>query len=217
MPKVEINSVSKQNPHSLSEYRENVLEVAIGRQIRIYRKQMEITVSDLSKMTGLSTGMLSKIENGNTSPSLSTLQTLSNALSIPMTAFFKQFEQKRECIHTKANEGVEVEGEGTRAGHQYNLLGHLGSNDSGVIVEPYLIELTSETDTFKTFQHGGLETIYMLAGEITYRHGDGEYKLQPGDTLFFDANTPHGPETLDKLTARFINYLLSARQITNNK
>jgi transcriptional regulator with XRE-family HTH domain len=207
MPKVEINSVSQQNPHSLSEYRENVLEVAIGRQIRIYRKQMEITVSDLSKMTGLSTGMLSKIENGNTSPSLSTLQTLSNALSIPMTAFFKQFEQKRECIHTKANEGVEVEGEGTRAGHQYNLLGHLGSNDSGVIVEPYLIELTSETDTFKTFQHGGLETIYMLAGEITYRHGDGEYKLQPGDTLFFDANTPHGPVTLDKLPARFLSII----------
>ncbi len=207
MPKVEINSVSKQNPHSLSEYRENVLEVAIGRQIRIYRKQMEITVSDLSKMTGLSTGMLSKIENGNTSPSLSTLQTLSNALSIPMTAFFKQFEQKRECIHTKANEGVEVEGEGTRAGHQYNLLGHLGSNDSGVIVEPYLIELTSETDTFKTFQHGGLETIYMLAGEITYRHGDGVYKLQPGDTLFFDANTPHGPETLDELPARFLSII----------
>ena len=207
MPKVEIKSVSKQNPHSLSEYRENVLEVAIGRQIRIYRKQMEITVSDLSKMTGLSTGMLSKIENGNTSPSLSTLQTLSNALSIPMTAFFKQFEQKRECIHTKANEGVEVEGEGTRAGHQYNLLGHLGSNDSGVIVEPYLIELTSETDTFKTFQHGGLETIYMLAGEITYRHGDGVYKLQPGDTLFFDANTPHGPVTLDKLPARFLSII----------
>ncbi|MEK9992728.1 MAG: helix-turn-helix domain-containing protein [Paracoccaceae bacterium] len=207
MPKVEINSVSKQNPHSLSEYRENVLEVAIGRQIRIYRKQMEITVSDLSKMTGLSTGMLSKIENGNTSPSLSTLQTLSKALSIPMTAFFKQFEQKRECIHTKANEGVEVEGEGTRAGHQYNLLGHLGSNDSGVIVEPYLIELTSETDTFKTFQHGGLETIYMLAGEITYRHGDGVYKLQPGDTLFFDANTPHGPVTLDKLPARFLSII----------
>jgi len=207
MPKVEINSVSKQNPHSLSEYRENVLEVAIGRQIRIYRKQMEITVSDLSKMTGLSTGMLSKIENGNTSPSLSTLQTLSNALSIPMTAFFKQFEQKRECIHTKANEGVEVEGEGTRAGHQYNLLGHLGSNDSGVIVEPYLIELTSETDTFKTFQHGGLETIYMLAGEITYRHGDSVYKLQPGDTLFFDANTPHGPEALDKLPARFLSII----------
>ena len=207
MPKVEINSVSKQNPHSLSEYRENVLEVAIGRQIRIYRKQMEITVSDLSKMTGLSTGMLSKIENGNTSPSLSTLQTLSNTLSIPLTSFFKQFEEKKGCTHTKANEGVEVEGQGTRAGHQYNLLGHLGSNDSGVIVEPYLIELTSETDTFQTFQHGGIETIYMLEGEVTYRHGDSLYPLRPGDTLFFDANSPHGPEVLEKLPARFLSII----------
>ena len=207
MPKVEINSVSKQDPHSVSEFRENILEVAIGRQIRIYRKQMEITVSDLSKMTGLSTGMLSKIENGNTSPSLSTLQTLSNALSIPLTSFFKQFEEKRGCVHTKANEGVEVEGHGTRAGHQYNLLGHLGSNDSGVIVEPYLIELTSKTDTFKTFQHAGIETIYMLEGEVTYRHGDGLYSLRPGDTLFFDANAPHGPEVLEELPARFLSII----------
>ena len=207
MPKVAIKSVSKQNPHSLSEYRENVLEVAIGRQIRIYRKQMEITVSDLSKMTGLSTGMLSKIENGNTSPSLSTLQTLSNALSIPLTSFFRQFEEEKGCVHTKANEGVEVEGEGTRAGHQYNLLGHLGSNDSGVIVEPYLIELTSETDTFKTFQHGGIETIYMLEGEVLYRHSDNLYPLKPGDTLFFDANTPHGPDFLEKLPARYLSII----------
>ena len=126
------------------------------------------------------------------------MQTLSNALSIPLTSFFKQFEEKRECVHTKANEGVEVEGQGTRAGHQYNLLGHLGSNDSGVIVEPYLIELTSETDTFQTFQHGGIETIYMLEGAVTYRHGDGLYPLRPGDTLFFDANAPHGPEILEQ-------------------
>ena len=197
----------EQNPHRIREPREKILELAIGREVKSHRRQRSMTVADLAASTGLSIGMLSKIENGNTSPSLSTLQTLSNALSIPMTAFFKQFEQKRECIHTKANEGVEVEGEGTRAGHQYNLLGHLGSNDSGVIVEPYLIELTSETDTFKTFQHGGLETIYMLAGEITYRHGDGVYKLQPGDTLFFDANTPHGPEALDKLPARFLSII----------
>ena len=126
---------------------------------------------------------------------------------LTLNLIFKQFEEERGCVHTKANEGVEVEGEGTCAGHQYNLLGHLGSNDSGVIVEPYLIELTSETDTFKTFQHGGLETIYMLAGEITYRHGDGVYKLQPGDTLFFDANTPHGPDFLKKLPARYLSII----------
>jgi hypothetical protein len=90
--------------------------------------------------------MLSKIENGNTSPSLTTLQLLADALSVPLTSFFRRFEERRDAVHTKAGEGVELEREGTRAHHQYNLLGHLGANGSGVIVEPYLITLTAESD-----------------------------------------------------------------------
>lgn len=149
--------------------------------------------------------MLSKIENGNTSPSLLTLQTLANALSVPLTSFFRQYEERREAVHTKAGDGVEIERERTRAGHQYNLLGHIGSNSSGVIVEPYLMKLTTESDTFETFQHTGIETIYMLEGEISYRHGSQTYVLAQGDTLFFDADAPHGPETLIKLPATYLS------------
>lgn len=158
-------------------------------------------------MTNLSIGMLSKIENGNTSPSLTTLQTLANALSVPLTSFFRQYEEFREAVHTKSGKGVEIEREGTRAGHQYNLLGHIGNNSSGVMVEPYLIELTETSDTFETFQHDGLETIYMLEGEVDYRHGGQIYPLKPGDTLFFDADAPHGPETLVKLPIRYLSII----------
>jgi len=193
-----------QNPHSVREHRENVLEVAIGREVRAHRRQKNITVAELSQMTGLSIGMLSKIENGNTSPSLSTLESLSNALSVPLTAFFRKFEERREAVHTKSGEGVTVVAEGTRAGHQYNLLGHIGSNSSGVIVEPYLITLSNKSDTFKTFQHAGIETIYMLEGAVDYRHGDEVYALRPGDTLHFDADARHGPETLIELPARYL-------------
>ena len=163
-----------------------------------------ITVAELSATTGLSIGMLSKIENGNTSPSLTTLQSLAHALSVPLTAFFKGFEEKREAVHTKAGEGVEIERAGTRANHQYKLLGHIGSNASGVIVEPYLITLTDRSDLFPTFQHGGIEMIYMLEGRVTYRHGDSLFELAPGDTLFFDADAPHGPEELTDLPARYL-------------
>jgi len=196
-----------QDPHSIRAVREKVLEVAIGREVRSFRKAKGTTVSELSESTGLSIGMLSKIENGNTSPSLQTLQTLANALSVPLTSFFRQFEERREAVHTKAGQGVKTDREGTRAGHQYNLLGHIGSNSSGVIVEPYLIELTAESDTFETFQHGGIETIYMLEGEVDYRHGNGVFKLEPGDTLFFDADAPHGPEKLTKLPARYLSII----------
>ncbi len=196
-----------QDPHSLRTTREKVLEVAIGREIRAFRRKKEITVADLSASTGLSIGMLSKIENGNTSPSLTTLQTLANALSVPLTSFFRGFEESRMAVHTKCGEGVEMEREGTRANHQYNLLGHLGANTSGVIVEPYIITLSDEADIFPTFQHAGIETIYMLEGEVDYRHAENVYSLKPGDTLFFDADAPHGPDVLVKLPARYLSII----------
>ena len=194
----------KQNPHSVREKAEKVLEVAIGREVRAFRRKKGVTVADLSQSTGLSIGMFSKIENGNTSPSLTTLQTLAHALSVPLTSFFRGFEEARVAVHTKSGEGVELEREGTRANHQYDLLGHIGANASGVIVEPYLITLSDEADIFPTFQHGGIETIYMLEGEVYYRHGDDIYPLKPGDTLFFDADAPHGPQVLVKLPARYL-------------
>ena len=208
MMPVEMVANLGQDPHgTLIGEREKVLEVAIGREVRAFRKQKDITVAELASMTGLSIGMLSKIENGNTSPSLSTLQTLANSLSVPLTSFFRRFEEQRMAVHTKAGEGVELEREGTRAGHQYNLLGHIGANTSGVIVEPYLITLSEQSAVFPVFQHGGIEAIYMLEGKVDYRHGDEVFSLVPGDTLFFDADAPHGPEVLVDLPARYLSII----------
>ena len=197
----------EQDPHRVREIAERNLETAIGREARNFRRQQGMTVADLASVSGLSIGMLSKIENGNTSASLTTLQVLSHALSVPVTAFFRSYEERREAQHVKAGAHLEIERRGTRAGHQYNLLGHIGSNNSGVIVEPYLITLTTQSDTFPAFQHDGLELLYMLEGEVDYRHGDQVYPLKPGDTLFFDADAPHGPEVLVKLPARYLSVI----------
>ena len=196
-----------QDPHRVRDITERNLEAAIGREVRAFRRQQGLTVADLAQITGLSIGMLSKIENGITSPSLTTLQVLSHAFSVPVTAFFKSYEERREVQHVKAGDHVEIERRGTRSGHQYNLLGHIGSNSSGVVVEPYLITLTTESDTFPTFQHEGLEMLYMLEGEVTYRHGDQLFHLCPGDSLFFDADARHGPEVLNVLPARYLSVI----------
>jgi transcriptional regulator with XRE-family HTH domain len=196
-----------QDPHRVRDLSERSLELAIGREVRACRRQQGMTVADLAAVTGLSIGMLSKIENGITSPSLTTLQILSHAFSTPLTSFFRRFEEHREVSHVRAGDHVEIERRGTRAGHQYNLLGHIGSNSSGVMVEPYLITLTAESDVFPTFQHDGIELIYMLEGEVQYRHGDRLFHLRPGDSLFFDADARHGPEVLVKLPARFLSII----------
>ncbi|MBN8186111.1 MAG: helix-turn-helix domain-containing protein [Salipiger thiooxidans] len=196
-----------QNPHAVRELREKNLEVAIGRQVRELRKRQRMTGSELAQQTGLSVGMLSKIENGVISPSLNTLQALANALRVPLVQLFSGFEEPRGAMHVKAGQGVEIERAGTRAGHQYQLLGHIGSNNSGVVVEPYLITLDSESDRFPAFQHEGIELIYMLEGVIDYRHGDQLYLLEPGDSLLFDADAPHGPEVLVELPSRYLSII----------
>jgi transcriptional regulator with XRE-family HTH domain len=196
-----------QNPHAVRDAREKVLEVAIGREVRAFRKKLGITVADLAAATNLSLGMLSKIENGITSPSLTTLQALSRALGVPVTAFFRRFEEERSVVFVKAGEGIEIERRGTRAGHQYNLLGHVDASTSGVVVEPYLITLSANSDVFPTFQHEGMEFLYMLEGEVVYRHGSHLFRMLPGDSLFFDADAPHGPEELTKLPIRYLSII----------
>ncbi|KAA3506205.1 helix-turn-helix domain-containing protein [Rhizobium rhizogenes] len=206
-----------QDPHAVREPRVNNLEMAIGHEVRAYRKKLGITVTDLASATGVSVGMLSKIENGNISPSLTTLQTLSKALGVPITAFFRGFEEPRSATFVKAGQGVNIERRGTRAGHQYSLLGHIDNNTSGVTVEPYLITLTTDSDVFPTFQHEGMEFLYMLEGEVVYRHGEQLFTMQAGDSLFFDADAPHGPEELVKLPARYLSIIsYPQRRLTND-
>ena len=65
--------VDKKNTPALGPERGNRLEDAIGRQVRVYRTQLGMTIANLARQADLSPGMLSKIENGQTSPSLTTL------------------------------------------------------------------------------------------------------------------------------------------------
>jgi transcriptional regulator with XRE-family HTH domain len=199
-----------QDPHGLVDATHARLEVAIGREVREFRKKLDMTVADLAKLADLSAGMLSKIENGMTSPSLETLQALSRALHVPVTAFFRRYEEERDATFVSAGQGLTIERRGTRAGHQYQLLGH--TLRKNIAVEPYLITLTEKSDVFPIFQHAGVEFLYMLEGEVGYRHGNKTYVMRPGDSLFFDADAPHGPDELRKLPIRFLSIICYSRE-----
>jgi transcriptional regulator with XRE-family HTH domain len=186
------------------------IEEAIGAQVRALRKRQDMTVAELAGQAGLSAGMLSKVENGAISPSLSTLQSLAAALNVPLTSFFSDFEQRHDVTHVKAGEGLTIERRGTKSGHQYQLLGHPFPGDFAY--EPYYITLTKEAEAYSSFRHEGMEFIYILEGEVGYRHGHEVYHLTPGDSLFFNANTAHGPEELKKLPLKFLSIIVFRRE-----
>jgi len=198
--------------HSVSNappYVERTLEQVVGVQVRAQRHRLGLTGGTLAKAAGVSVGMLSKIENGQISASLATLQSLAQALNLPLSALFAAYEEQRDCSFVKNGQGVTIERRGTKAGHRYQLLGHSLSGD--VIVEPYLITLSPAAKPYTAFQHVGIELIYMLTGKVTYRHGDASYVLEPGDTLFFDSNAPHGPEILGALPLTYLSIIIYQR------
>src|ERR1700733_14976046 len=83
---------------------ERTLERAIGAQIRDLRQRFHLSVAHLAGAASISGGMLSKIENGQISASLSTLQALANALNVPITTLFSAFEEKRDCSYVPAGQ-----------------------------------------------------------------------------------------------------------------
>jgi transcriptional regulator with XRE-family HTH domain len=185
------------------------LEQSIGYHIRQQRRRLDLTGGHLAAAANISTSMLSKIENGQISPSLQTLQALAAALDIPLTALFASHEDRRECSFVKAGQATGIERRGTRSGHHYHLLGHSRSKD--VIVEPYFITLSQDAVPCTAFRHEGVEIIYMLTGKVAYRHADITYTMEPGDTLFFDATAAHGPEELLILPMSYLSIIIYRR------
>ena len=153
--------------------------------------------------------MLSKIENGGISPSLSTLQSISGVLQVPLSSLFASFEERQDCSYVPAGQGLTIDRRGTKVGHVYQLLGHVLRGD--VAVEPYLITLRENAEPHTSFRHSGVEFLYMLKGQVDYRHGSEVYRLTPGDALLFDSSAQHGPETLADEETSYLSIIVYPR------
>ncbi|MBB5411251.1 MULTISPECIES: helix-turn-helix domain-containing protein [unclassified Paraburkholderia] len=182
----------------------NSLERYLGATIRELRQRHGLTIAQVSEQAGISRGMLSKIENAQTSTGLDVLNRIANALGVSMSTLFRRFDVPEGGAQlVKKGEGMEVVRKGTKRGHTYHLLAY----DQGPkkLFEPFLITMDDESETFPVFEHQGTEFIHMLKGVIEYRHGQQTYILHPGDTLTFQADVPHGPERLIKMPIQFLS------------
>lgn len=181
------------------------LEETIGRQIRLTRQRQALTAKTLAKRSGISIALLSRVEHGTVSPSLHTLELIAQGLGVPFNHLFMQVTEKRGAAHVTAGNGIEVVRSGSIDGQIYQLLGI--PMDSEIQVEPYLIKVDKNSKTGQSFQHEGVELLYVLEGGLVYRHGEKNYRLSKGDSLFFDARVSHGPEEFLKLPTQFLSII----------
>lgn len=159
--------------------------VDVGRRLREIRSESGLTIRDLARRSGLNVNTLSMIENGNSSPSLETLQQLSITLEMPITAFFENSAPRNQIVHYPASQRPNV-------AFSQGTLEELGASASGPGAETFLITLEPLSDSGDdAIVHTGHETVFCLDGQLTYTVEDRDFVLAPGDSLFFEAHLPH--------------------------
>lgn len=183
------------------------LEASVGAAIRELRQRDGLTLAQVSELANLSSGMLSKIENGQTAAGTDTLARIARALGVSMGMLFSKYDASgTSAQHVKKGQGMEVVRRGTRSGHTYHLLAY----DQGPVklFEPFLITMDDDSQRYPTFQHPGTEFLYMLEGKLEYRCAQQTYLLEPGDSLSFPGTVPHGPERLAKCPIKFLSIIV---------
>lgn len=167
------------------------IDASVGSTLQKLRLERSLTVTELAQMSSLSTAMISRIENGNVSPSLSSLSALADALSVSLMALFSHSDTATDIHHVRAGHGLSSRRVTPGHAHDYLLLGkHSGPSST---FDSARIRIRRESSgTLPRYQHEGFVFIYMIEGEARYTCGNDSFPMSAGDTLSFDAKLPHG-------------------------
>ena len=163
----------------------------IAKKIKEIRLRQGVTLSDLSKRTILSKGLLSKIENGRTIPSLPVFMNLAKALNTNPKDFFEEslLPGGKNYLHLKKGRYESVNKE-ERHGFDYRFI--FSQMLTSCRMQIYLLTLKPKSEK-KTTVTDGFEFKYVLHGRCDYHISDEVLKLEQGDALYFDASKPHMP------------------------
>lgn len=175
----------------------------VAERVRELRLNMGLTMERFAEQASLSIGMLSKIEHGQTSPSLATLTSISNAAGVPFTALFRGLDEERDALIVPAGDGLHIAHEGDGPGRRYEDLGAL----RGPVrhIEPVLVTITEPGEVFPLFQHAGIEMIFIVEGVVEYGYGSKRYILKRGDTMQLHGEVAHGPTALLELPIKLLS------------
>jgi transcriptional regulator with XRE-family HTH domain len=170
---------------------DDVVEHHIARRVRLLRASRGMTLKELGDLTGLSKGLLSKIENCNVSPPIGTLSKLARALDVPIGEFFESDDPDPGQVFFPKSSRQIVRGRRTAMYYEYELL---VSGRRKRDMQPMIIIVDGKTYKFGLQEHPGEQFILMLEGGMEYVVGDQTYKVNPEDCIYFDARLPHGPK-----------------------
>lgn len=191
------------------------LDHLVGEAVRSERTLAGLTLARLSAMSSVSTAMISKIERGQVSASLTTLNALASAIGVPVIKFFANTVSFSDVAFVAAGQGMNVRRMGSSFGHDYKLIGRAAAKHIGF--ESFMVTLEKPLNPRPFYQHAGIEFIHMVEGSMEYRCGEETYQINEGDSLSFNSTTPHAAISLNTDVVRFLIVAVNANTSGNGK
>ena len=154
----------------------------IGHKIKQLRVQNGLTLEELASRSELTKGFLSQLERNLTSPSISTLEDILEALGSSLSDFFKE-EKDEQTVFQKKDFFVDE-----RDDYTINwIVPNTQKND----MEPILIEIPQGGKSFSVRPHGGEEFGYVVDGTAVLIAGDKRYVIKKGETFYMTGKDFH--------------------------
>lgn len=184
----------------------------LGERLRAERTKQQMGVRELARRVGVSASLISQIELGRATPSVSTLYAVVQELNLSLDQLFFEYTDQRHPSAPKA-------GSANTPSASARVLAGRGKVDpvmradtrqainlgSGVVWESMSPDTGQGVDFLRTtyevggesapadalIRHGGREYGYIIEGTLGVTVGFDTHELRPGDSISFDSTTPH--------------------------
>jgi quercetin dioxygenase-like cupin family protein len=167
------------------------MKMNIGSKIRAIRNRKKITIAQMCEETGLSKGFISNVENNNTSPSINTLQTISNFLKVPLPYLLLEKDQHMSVVRKQERKSTVSQDADLKVEHL--------ASQGGLSLR--LVDFPPGTSTGESIAHEGEECHLVIKGQILAEQGEDSYILGEGDTFSWSASVPHFVKNIGDETA----------------
>jgi transcriptional regulator with XRE-family HTH domain len=175
--------------------------VGIGVRVRALREAMDLSLRDLADRCGVSAPMLSQVERGETSPTLSVAAKIASGLDLTLSQLLR-LDEGRHLVINRAGRRRRY----SHGGHQYEeLTPPLPGQRADVslhVLKPGAV--TGAKGDPPMHEPGSRETAVVLEGELSLVLEGAAHELEAGDSVTFDADLPHHFSNQGTESTRFV-------------
>jgi transcriptional regulator with XRE-family HTH domain len=162
----------------------------IGPKIRALRKNKKLGLVQLGEHTGLSPGMLSKIERGTLFPTLPTLLRIALVFGVGLEHFFVESKERPPIAVIRKRDRIRLPDRPDATSPSY-LFESLDFPVTDRKIEAFFAEFPPQAKASEPHQHDGAELIYVIKGRLMVNVDGDDIALDAGDAMYFDSSAPH--------------------------